>query len=95
MFKLCIQLQAVCSPGVCGMIVSYRERSINLPLPLAYSTSLIITPIAHIIVIGVTYIVIGVTLVSLVLYSIITNLEKSFRSLISTFKRSRVLPLFV
>ena len=70
MFKICIQLQAVCSPGVCGMIVSYlgyRERSINLPLPLAYSTSLIITPIAHIIVIGVTYIVIGVTLVSLVL----------------------------
>ena len=49
------------------MIVSYRERSINLPLPLAHSTSLIITTIAHIIVIGVTYIVIGVTLVSLVL----------------------------
>ena len=49
------------------MIVSYRERSINLLLPLAYSTSLIIIPIAHIIVIGVTYIVIGVTLVSLVL----------------------------
>ena len=67
MFKICIQLQAVCSPGVCGMIVSYRERSINLLLPLAYSTSLIITPIAHIIVIGVTYIVIGVTIVSLVL----------------------------
>ena len=67
MFKICIKLQAVCSPGDCGMIVSYRERSINLLLPLAYSTSLIITPIVHIIVIGVTYIVIGVTLVSLVL----------------------------
>ena len=67
MFKICIQLQDVCSPGVCGMIVSYRERSINLLLPPAYSTSLIITPIAHIIVIGITYSVIGVTLVSLVL----------------------------
>ena len=73
MFKICIQLQAVCSPGVCRMIVSYRERSINLLLPLAYSTSLIIAPIAHIIVIGVTYIVIGVTLVSLVLLTHITS----------------------
>ena len=99
MFKICIRLQAVGSPGVCGMIVSYRERSIDLLLPLAYSTSLIITPIAHIIVTDWCYVyrhwcypcVIGVTHS----YSIITNLDKSFRSLIITFKRSRVLPLFV
>ena len=90
--------------GSRAMASNYRERSINLLLPLPYSTSLMITPIAHIIVIGVTYIVIGVTYrhwcYSCVIgvthsYSVITNLEKSFRSLISTFKRSMVLPLFV